>query len=46
MGFPLQPVIGEGESKAKVQLDRRAVLKEIERLGKGLIVKVELLQEE
>jgi len=45
MGFPLEPVAGEGDSKAKVQLDRRAVLKEIERLGKGLVLKVELLQE-
>ncbi|GAA5928290.1 rRNA-processing protein UTP22 [Sporobolomyces koalae] len=48
LGFPLTPVVEERDAaaaKAKVQLDRRAVLKEIERLGKGFVTKVELLQD-
>ncbi|GAA6002549.1 hypothetical protein JCM10207_001176 [Rhodosporidiobolus poonsookiae] len=40
MGYPVTPADGS-EGKAKVVLDKRAVLKEIERLGKGLVTKVE-----
>ncbi|KAI5476161.1 pre-rrna processing protein Utp22 [Pseudohyphozyma bogoriensis] len=39
-GFPCEPV-GAGEGKAKVQLNKAVVLKEIERIGKGLVVKTE-----
>ncbi|GAA5820452.1 hypothetical protein JCM10212_006122 [Sporobolomyces blumeae] len=49
LGVPLRPVgsssSSDKEAKAKVELDRKAVLKEIERLGKGLVVKVELVRE-
>ncbi|GAA5910741.1 rRNA-processing protein UTP22 [Sporobolomyces salmoneus] len=45
LGIPLRPVAVEGGEKAKVEMDKRAVLKEIERFGKGLVTKVELLQE-
>ncbi|GAA6010745.1 hypothetical protein JCM11491_002926 [Sporobolomyces phaffii] len=44
LGVPLRPVVTDGETKAKVEMDRRAILKEIERYGKGLVTKVELLQ--
>jgi U3 small nucleolar RNA-associated protein 22 len=44
LGVPLKPVKGEGE-KAKVEMDKRAIFKEIERFGKGLVTKVELVQE-
>ncbi|GAA5876581.1 hypothetical protein JCM8547_002416 [Rhodosporidiobolus lusitaniae] len=39
-GYPVTPVEG-ADGKVKVELDKRAVLREIERLGKGLVVKVE-----
>lgn len=44
-GVPLRPVVVNGagaDDKAKVELDKRAILKEIERFGKGLVTKVEL----
>lgn len=31
-------------NKAKVQVDKQVILKDLERLGKGLIVRVELLR--
>ncbi|GAA5958223.1 hypothetical protein JCM21900_000151 [Sporobolomyces salmonicolor] len=40
MGFPVTPVRGE-DGKAKVVLDKKAVLKDVERLGKGLVTRAE-----
>ncbi|BGP55361.1 hypothetical protein JCM8202_004701 [Rhodotorula sphaerocarpa] len=40
LGYPIQPVRGD-DNKARVVLDKKAVYREIERLGKGLVVKVE-----
>jgi U3 small nucleolar RNA-associated protein 22 len=43
LGYPITPLEGE-DGKVKVALDKRAVLREIERLGKGLVLKVEEVQ--
>lgn len=43
IGFPIKPEV-EGEGKAKVVLDKDAVMKGIERAGKGLIKRVELVR--
>lgn len=40
LSFAVKPVVAE-EGKAKVVLDKKAVFREIERVGKGLVVKVE-----
>lgn len=44
LGFPCAPVAGS-EGKAKVQLDKKCVAREIERLGRGLVKNVELMGE-
>lgn len=46
LGFPVRPVTAkQGEtSKAKVQLDKTAILAEVEKLGKGLIRRIEVLR--
>ncbi|KPV75399.1 uncharacterized protein RHOBADRAFT_53381 [Rhodotorula graminis WP1] len=44
LGFPARPVVDDAEAKdgkAKVVLDKRAVFRDIERVGKGFVVKVE-----
>ncbi|GAA6027314.1 hypothetical protein JCM8097_002585 [Rhodosporidiobolus ruineniae] len=41
LGYPITPVDATADGKPKVALDKRVVLKEIERLGKGFVVKVE-----
>jgi len=45
LGFPARPVVdgaeGAQDGKAKVALDKKAVFREIERVGKGFVVKVE-----
>ncbi|GAA5842510.1 hypothetical protein JCM11251_004894 [Rhodosporidiobolus azoricus] len=41
LGYPVAPIDGSADGKVKVALDKRAVLKEVERLGKGLVTKVE-----
>ncbi|BGP47983.1 U3 snoRNP protein [Rhodotorula kratochvilovae] len=43
LGYPTRPVVGEAEKdgKAKVVLDKKAVFRDIERLGKRFVVKVE-----
>lgn len=46
LGFPCEPVVTpgeEGSQKTKVQLDKKAVLGEIARLGRGLVVKVQVM---
>ncbi|GAA5969887.1 hypothetical protein JCM3765_002928 [Sporobolomyces pararoseus] len=45
LGIPLRPITDGSKEKPKVEMDKRAILKEIERFGKGLVTKVELLQE-
>ena len=42
LGFPCRPVEGT-EEKAKVVLDKDEVMREIERLGTGLVVRTEIL---
>jgi U3 small nucleolar RNA-associated protein 22 len=37
----VKPVAATDEGKAKVVLDKKAVFREIERVGKGLVVKIE-----
>ncbi|GAA5861600.1 hypothetical protein JCM3774_002641 [Rhodotorula dairenensis] len=41
LGFPIKPVRDDKGGKAKVVLDKKAVFRGIERLGRGLVVKVE-----
>ncbi|GAA5958854.1 hypothetical protein JCM8115_000667 [Rhodotorula mucilaginosa] len=41
LGFPIKPISEDNGGKAKVILDKKAVFREIERLGKGVVVKVE-----
>ncbi|GAA5919932.1 hypothetical protein JCM6882_000002 [Rhodosporidiobolus microsporus] len=41
LGYPVTPTEGGADGKVKVVLDKKAVMKEIERLGKGLVAKVE-----
>lgn len=48
LGFPARPVTAQknGETgKAKVVLDKTAVLLEMERLGKGLVSRIEIIKE-
>lgn len=49
LGFPAKPVNVTGEesgSKAKVVLDKDAVLGEVERLGAGLVKRIEVVEAE
>ncbi|POY71794.1 hypothetical protein BMF94_5155 [Rhodotorula taiwanensis] len=41
LGYPIKPVRDDDGGKAKVVLDKKAVYREIERLGKGLVSKVD-----
>lgn len=43
LGFPVLPVEAEG-GKAKVVIDKKSVLQQVQRLGKGLVKKVEVVQ--
>ncbi|KAL8278934.1 hypothetical protein RQP46_008603 [Phenoliferia psychrophenolica] len=48
LGFPCKPVVGEDgkdDGKARVVLDKEAVMREIERLGTGLVVRTEMVQQ-
>lgn len=40
IGFPVKPLVEEN-GKTKVIIDKEVILKEMERLGKGLVLKVE-----